>query len=64
MAAKTKKKKAAKTILVYTQRFEAFSKGKRKAGEEFRSDYINTQDPNVIKRWLGKGWVRRVSAKE
>ncbi|MBO5588533.1 MAG: hypothetical protein J6N55_06500 [Anaerovibrio sp.] len=63
MAAKTKKK-AAKTILVYTKRFEVFSRGKRKAGEEFKSDYINVNDPNVIKRWLGKGWVRRVSAKE
>lgn len=64
MAAKAKKKKESKTILVYTKRFESYTKGKRKAGEEFKSDYINVNDPNVIRRWLGKGWVRRVSAKE
>ena len=62
MAAK-KPKKESNTILVYTKRFEKYCKGTRKAGEEFKSDYINVEDPNVIKRWLGKGWVRRVSAK-
>lgn len=55
---------AGKYVYVYTKRFETYSRGKRKAGTEVQSDYVNFKDPDVIRRWLKRGFIRKVYVKE
>lgn len=55
---------ATRVVYVYTKKFEKKCQGKRKAGQKAYSDYVNFKDPEVIKRWLGWGYIVRRHVKE
>ena len=55
---------AGKYVYVYTKRFETYSRGKRKAGQEIVETSLFKFTPERLKMFLIKGFIRKKCVKD